>query len=471
MKQIIKYLSIAVAVMGVAHNATAQTMIVTTNDGQKHQFKTSDVKEVTFDGVGLENGPFEVTVTDVTSASAKLSVVPENNSQAYYYDVCLRSDYNRTSVKSIVENYITQLSNAYPSLDMTTLLSGLVAYGPDSDVVTGLPSNADMVCYAIGVNDAGQCVGEPTVVPFHTLATCNPEDCTFQLSYTDLSSSSLTVVVKPSDAGISYWMGVVGKFDYPGDEQMTAAVKASLQEACESYNRDMSDVVAAVTFRGDISVEESGLESDRPYYIYVYAIDENGDAAGPMFKTEFVTASEANSDAAVYLTYRYFDGDALAKAYPEQYEKAKGGVVLQPVFTPNENAVHYFWALSGVDMTDKTKYPDETTKTALQIQGYTDVPTKNMLVRYGKVTFLYYATDQWGLDGELVRMLVDVTKEGCSPVESYSEIEVEDTNATESVPLTVKMQKGKASDSESRIRARINKLRAMPTPMRSHELF
>lgn len=469
MNQTIKYLSIALTVMGFAHAATAQTMTVTTSDGQKHLFKTAEVTDVTFNGAGLESGPFDITVSEVSSASAKLSVVPEDNSQAYYYDVCLRSDYERTSVKSIVENYINQLVDAYPSLDMSMILSALVAYGPDSDVVSNLPSDVDMVCYAIGVNESGKCVGEATVVPFHTLAPGNPEDCTFELSYSDLKDTSLTMIVKPSDPGISYWAGVVGQFDYPGDQQMFASVKAGLKEACASYNRKMSEVVAAVTFRGDISMEESGLEANRPYYIYAYAMDENGDAAGPMFKTEFITASEAYSDAAVSLTYRYFDGDALAEAYPEKWEKAKGGVVLQPVFTPNETAVHFFWALSGLDMTDMTKYPDETTKTALQLQGYTDVVTKNMLVRFGKATFLYYATDQWGLDGELKRLLIDVTKEGCSPVESYSEIEVGGGEA--SAPIKVKMQKGKAIDTASRIRARVNKLRALPTPLRSHDIF
>lgn len=470
MNKISKIAAVALVALGTAFSGSAQNMTVTTRDGQKHKFKTTDVEHVTFDGTTLEQGPFEVTVSEITSASAKLEVIPENKSLTYYFDVCMKSDYERTTVKRIVENYFVQMQESYPQLDLETILEATLSRGDDSDVVKGLPSDCEMVCYAIGVDANGLCVGEPTVVPFRTLPPGKPEDCTFEISYSDLDAESLTVIVKPSDPAISYWMGVAGVFDYPGDAEMTNLVKRTLEQYCEAYGRDMNEIVQGVTFKGDLSIIESGLEANRPYYIYVYAMDENGDAAGLVHKLQFVTADNVWSEADVEATWRWYDGNALAEAYPNgEYDKAKGGVLLQPVFTPNEKAAVYYWALGVGDMTDKSTYPDETTKYSAQVYGYTNVPTKNMLVHYGDCTLIYYASDEYGLDGELHRSLIHVTPEGCSPVESFSEIDIE--NPQPVAPRQMKVKKTKPADLNTNIRKRMNKLNGVPAPMREHELF
>lgn len=170
MNKISKYVTIALVALGSAFSATAQNMTVMTRDGQKHQFKTADVEQVTFDGAVLEDGPFDITVSEITSGSAKLEVVPDDKSLTYYFDVCLKSDYERTSVKRIVENFFQQIQSQYPQFELSEILEASLSRGADSDVVQGLPADTEMVCYAIGVDSNGLCVGEPSVVPFRTLA-------------------------------------------------------------------------------------------------------------------------------------------------------------------------------------------------------------------------------------------------------------------------------------------------------------
>ena len=67
MNKTIRYAAIALLSLGSAFTATAQNMTVMTRDGQKHLFKTADVEQVTFDGVVLEDGPFDITVSEITS--------------------------------------------------------------------------------------------------------------------------------------------------------------------------------------------------------------------------------------------------------------------------------------------------------------------------------------------------------------------------------------------------------------------
>ena len=143
MNKTIRYAAIALLSLGSAFTATAQNMTVMTRDGQKHLFKTADVEQVTFDGVVLEDGPFDITVSEITSGSAKLDIVPEDNSLTYYFDVCLKSDYERTTVKRIVENYFQQIQNQYPQLELSQILEAVISRGADSDVVEGLPSDTE----------------------------------------------------------------------------------------------------------------------------------------------------------------------------------------------------------------------------------------------------------------------------------------------------------------------------------------
>lgn len=469
MNKTIRYAAIALLSLGSAFTATAQNMTVMTRDGQKHLFKTADVEQVTFDGVVLEDGPFDISVSEITSGSAKLDIVPEDNSLTYYFDVCLKSDYERTTVKRIVENYFQQIQNQYPQLELSQILEAVISRGADSDVVEGLPSDTEMVCYAIGVGSDGLCVGEPSVVPFRTLPPGKPEDCTFDISYANLSSSDLTVIVKPSDPSVRYWMGIAGVFDYPGDEEITYVVKANLEQYCNTYGRDMKEIVEGVTFRGNLSMVESGLEPDRPYYIYVYAMDEEGNAAGQVARLKFITGSDAVSGADVSLSFCYFSGDELAEAYPDRFGNAKEGVLMHSEFTPNEEASMYFWALSPGDISDTSVYPDETTKMAAQMYGFANTPSKNLLVRYGKATFIYFASNEYGLDGQLHRLVVDVTPEGCSPVEAFAEIDGETPQAV--VPGQLKIRKANPMTQQGRVRARLSKLNAVPVPMRELELF
>ena len=125
----------------------SQTMTVTTRDGETHSLATADVKDVKIDYVSDE-APFEIEITDVTAISARLNINPADSEQPYYFDVCTKADYERMNgnISAIVENYFRAMQSYYPQMDMETLVSAMCSVGPDSDVVTNLPADADMVC-------------------------------------------------------------------------------------------------------------------------------------------------------------------------------------------------------------------------------------------------------------------------------------------------------------------------------------
>lgn len=450
-------------IMPWASEISAQTMTVTTRDGQTHQFATADVENVTFD-MGIEKGPFEITVSEITSVSAHLSIVPDDPTVRYYFDVCLKSDYERYGVDGIVDTYFNSLLQQYPGVPISVFLDGALSQGADNDDVRGLPSDTEMMCYAIAVDEDGKCAGTPSVVPFRTLPGGDPADCTFEISCNSVSSSAVTVRVHPSDPSVRYWMGVYPVSDWPGDVTMPLAVKQNIDQYVEMYGKPLEMVVEGVTFTADISMDESGLQPDTPYYVYVYAMDKEGNSQGPMFKKRFTTTTYDYSSANCSLKYRYYDGDELAAEYPEQFTKAKGRVVLQAIITPNEDAANYVWALGRGDMTDNNLYPEETAKNAVLQGGFINVPCKELIVDWGEATFLYFGSDAYGVDGPLGRTLANVVKEGVSPVGSYEELNPE---ALPVSPAPLKIMAVPGQDTDRFIMKRLTPANRIPRPMRN----
>ena len=172
-------LSFAIAAsLSVAPDATAQTMTVNMRDGQKHQFNTADIEQVSFEVPQQNQGPFRIEVSDITSVSAKLSIYPEDPNITYYFDVCDKEDYEHYGAQYVVENYFKSIQSQYPGVPLSVFLEAALSKGDDSDKVSGLPSDTEMVCYAIEVDREGKCVGEASAVPFCTLPGGNPADCT-----------------------------------------------------------------------------------------------------------------------------------------------------------------------------------------------------------------------------------------------------------------------------------------------------
>ena len=271
--------------------ASAQTMTVALRDGQIAKFATGDIEKVTFTDVtkSLEEGPFTIEVTEVSGSSAHLSIVPDDPRQRYYFDVCSRESYETYGVAEIVSQYYKNLMDSYPGLDMSMYLDGTTSLGPDQDDVTNLPDDTDMVCYAIAVSDDCRPVGEPSAVAFRTLKGGDPAECTFDLKCPTVRATDASVVITPSDFTVRYWYGCYGVAEWPGDAAVQMLVKQSIDDAVASSGRSLQYVLERVTFRGAIQMDESGFEPSTRYYLYAYAIDPQGNPAGPMFKEMFTT--------------------------------------------------------------------------------------------------------------------------------------------------------------------------------------
>lgn len=400
--------------------ASAQTMTVNLTDGSSHNYECSQIQSVKFEAA---EAPFTLEATDITATSAVLKVTPDDNSVRYYYDLCTKVQFDQYGVEYIVNDAINNVQQSYPNLTLDQILEAALSQGPDQDEVRGLPVDTEMAFYAIAVNDAGKCYGPSAVIFFRTLAAGNPADCTFEITPSGVTSESVVMNIRPSDTSVKYWAGVYAANSWPGDFALTSEVESAIKEAAAEEGLPLDVTVGIITYSGTISELEYGLEASTTYYVYAYAMNNDGSAAGKVYKEVFTTPAFDISDADMRISYRYFDGTALAAAYPEKFANATGKAVVQVLANPNEIAAHYVWGLAAGDMTDQLAYPEDACKNAVLQGGFIDAPAKQLYVNYGDVTFFYYASDSYGIDGNFYRLLANFNPEDALEADKYTDLD------------------------------------------------
>lgn len=405
----------------------AQKLQIHLQGGEVVEYPATMVDSLVFLPETEEVPSFELSCTDIGIASAHLYVKPSSDDFRYYYDITTAKSFdNAGGVSNIVEGFIQSIADRLPGMALSQILDIALSQGEDDDEVKNLPADTEYVFYAMAVNDEGKCYGIPATLRFRTLPGGNPADCTFELGYKNLSSTGLTITVVSSDPSVRYWLGVTPVSGYPGDVALMGEVRATLEEYAANTGMPLSEVVNAVVFAGDTEYEESGLQPSTPYYIYAYAMNEDGSAAGNLTKKRFATTDYDISTATVDLSFRYFDGDALAVAYPESCSGYAGSVVVDASITPSEDASTWVVALANGDLSDNMLYPDAQTKQAVLSAGFFNVREKRFLAKWGTVTFLGFAADAVGVDGPLYRKVVNLT-----PSDALSVDEFLDTSASD----------------------------------------
>lgn len=388
-------------------------------NGSHISFCTDSVERVEFWENDNPYVTFDLNVDEIGISSARLSVTPSDPSVTYYFDVCTASEYERygSNATPIVQNYLNYLFTNYNQyFSREEILEQTLSKGPDSDTVEGLPAGTEMCLYAVAVNAEGECYGTPAVIRFSTLQGGRPEDCTFDISFGGITSGGCTVYVKPSDPSIRYWMGLVAVDGYPGDFAMKADVEEQLAQYALQNHYDMATLVKAVTFAGNCQEDESGLANSSRYYCYVFAMDEEGHAAGPLFKEMFTTLDYDRSEASLELDFRYYDGDALYASDPATYANIQGRVALDVTAKPNPYAYNWVLALASGDLSNEEAYPEYETKNAMLQAGFFSCTEKTFIADWRTVTLLAFAVDAAGVDGDLQRIVINLNREGASPI-------------------------------------------------------
>lgn len=361
---------------------------------------------------------FDIEVSQIKTTSAYISVTPSNNRTTYYFDVMPEEDYVDLdgNVGAFFEELLGYYTQLYPSLDVSLFVQQLVSVGPAGDAVTRLTPGSTYYAYAVAVDERGKALSY-SAVPFTTLEGGNPATCTFDIAVRGVYSTEVEFTITPSDESVAYWYAVTSVNGYPGDVALQNEVKQTLESYAAENNKTIEEVAKGVVYRGTVEDYWFELEADTSYYIYAYAMNEKGEAVGPLYKKQFTTTLYDISDAEVSVTYRIFDAEELRGA------DYKGYACFQYEVTPSASATYWLVMLAGGDFTNTTTYPDDATINAM-LEGSNGF---NKLVAHYYVpwdttaTLLSFAADANMQYGPLTRQLVTVTKDACEPISLYRE--------------------------------------------------
>lgn len=390
---------------------------------------------------------FELSYSDLTAVSVHLHVKPSNNELRYYYDICTLDalDKHNGDAGALVEGIITDFMERHSDISLSEVLNGMLSCGEDEDDVQNIPSDTELYFFAVGIDDNGKAFGTQAVEKFRTLPAGDPADCSFAFAFENLHSTSVSVVTIPSDVTVRYWTSIEEVGKWGGDAAMPTMVKETIEKYASEKGMTVEEVVKGVTFTGKHTDPWSdGIKPNTTYYAYAYAMDKDGNAVSKLFKERFKTPATDISEAAVKLTYRYFDGDMLNASDPDKFPAdRKGKVLVQVKASPNEYTRNWVVALGVGDMTDPNVYPDESTKNAMVKGGQKDRKLQQYWVDGWKTcTLMAFGLDEVGIDGVLTRELVTLTKENASPIDQLAPIQTKACVSLSTIPAVLQYSCG-----------------------------
>lgn len=382
---------------------------------------------------------FVLDCKNISISSAVISCTPSGVEGVPYFCNIIDEatlDKYEGNVADFCAGQLEAMQERYPTLSLPDILAGMVDTEPIvEERVKNLPAGTGLVLFAITADaETGEAYGEPAIFRFETLPPGDSEDCIFSFEINKLSSHYISYNVIASDGSVRYWSALdeVERWPDAGTEEendiaMTRRVKGWFEEVVESEGISMSDLVNTICSRGDITDSDPELTPGKAYYMYAYAIDEQGNPAGPMFKERFETPLTDLSDADMTIEYKYFDASEAAAAHPDVRKyadyAAAGLHLLQVKSVPNPYT--YVWTVGVVkgDFTDVDKYPDTQTYNAVAQSGIAgkEITEFGIPMSDGQCTILNFAVDADSVFGPLHRTLVSLNAEGVSPVSEMFE--------------------------------------------------
>ena len=233
---------------------------------------------------------FDIEVTDITSTSANVRIIPSSDDVPYYFDVVsqyiLTEFYNGDAAAVVEDMFDSLLENGMPVEEVLQYTKwGEIRYSYDDD----LSPDEEYVAYAFPINEQGDVIAEGATYNFRTLAEEQPgvSDMTFDIEVTDVTSTSANVRVTPSSDDVIYYFDIIA--DYSGD--VTVLVE-NMFESMASDGTPMEELIATFASQGaDGWYYDNTLSPDTEYMVYVVPINEQGKAIGEATIDYFTTSS------------------------------------------------------------------------------------------------------------------------------------------------------------------------------------
>lgn len=296
--------------------------------GYADGLRTTDATYITFtygegEGeTGGEDGPFGmvITVSDITSSSAVVSVSPSDNTTYYYFDVMTVDELmeydGAADLSADYKTYFDEAIEYYAQYGYSLSYTDFASQGDDNYTFEDLEAGTYVAfAYAMDVTTGLATEDAKLVVKTFTIEsdgggeTPEPEgDFAATIEVSDISATEATVSITPADETQAYYYEVLDEetfAEYPTAATLSAALKESFDyyiELYAQYGYELSYSDFAST--GADSYTFTGLTPGSKYTVAAYAMSTTtGLATSELLTKEFSTVEGVDSDNEISLSY------------------------------------------------------------------------------------------------------------------------------------------------------------------------
>lgn len=260
-------------------------------------------------------GSIAISFRNLTSSSVTVDFAPDDKTETYYFALIEKEAYlsyesDDQLIRAAVA-YIQSLAEQN-GRDVQELLAEELLKGNISWPFSGLTPQTDYIAYAFGLTAECQVTSALSKAEFTTLSSQSVQ-CTFELSVTDVTATSFTLNVTPSDEQVPYY------FDLMSAEQYAMYCNASpegvpsfltdlyLPSLADEYGLTIPEVVSDIVSRGPDSFAFSGLEAATAYYAFAIGVGVDGSTTTAAAVERFETSGKSENTFEVEIAGRGAD--------------------------------------------------------------------------------------------------------------------------------------------------------------------
>ena len=233
----------------------------------------------------FRTGPFSCEFAiahEETESTCDVEVTPSNTGCFYYFDLAAKADFDTWGTDAeIVASVVADLketaayyqANGY-DLDWTDFLS----IGPDGYEFTKLSPDTEYVVYAFALTEEGRPLTGVTRETVRTEAFVPTDDCTFGISFRNVSVTAFDISVRPSNAATRYYIGVCSKELF--DKNTPSSIADAFIEMENGYEIDWAGNeyiwTGDVTVDTDTDLAMGDLDAGTDYVAVVFGVSTEG---------------------------------------------------------------------------------------------------------------------------------------------------------------------------------------------------
>lgn len=250
-----------------------------------------------------EVAAFTIEVSEITTKSALIEVTPaEGTTGTYYWDVVDASDAaeltDDAKVAAYFKDYFDYVIEYYAASGYEVTYEDLLldaAKGMDSYNYTSLESNTEYTVIAIALNADIAAAGKAVRKNFTTLEEKEdpvPADMTFDIAVNDITFSSASVEVTPSNNEATYYWEIypTAQIETLSDADLCAAIKENIEYTIEYYAYFGYDIsFENFLSKGADAYTYDDLDPQTEYTVIAVAMGTLGTTNGAVAKYNFQT--------------------------------------------------------------------------------------------------------------------------------------------------------------------------------------